>query len=70
LLFQKLVASKKEEQRSDCDARSIYVKNVDYKTEVAELKEHFASCGQVARVTLFRDQVTGHPLGYGDIARE
>ncbi len=57
-------AKKKEEQQSDSDARSIFVKNVEYKTEPAQLKEHFAKCGEISRITIFRDPVTRHPLGY------
>ena len=49
---------------SSPDTRSIYVKNVEYRTQPGELKEHFANCGTITRVTVFKDPVTGHPLGY------
>ncbi|MDR3736386.1 MAG: hypothetical protein P4L10_12720 [Acidobacteriaceae bacterium] len=59
-----VVEKLKEEQQSDSDSRSICVKNVDYKTEPNELKEYFGTCGGVARITIFRDPITHHPLGY------
>lgn len=56
-------ARREEKEQSDLDARSIYVKNVEYKTKPEELKEHFLAAGQVVRLTIFRDPVTRHPLG-------
>ena len=56
-------AKKKADQQSDSDSRSIFVKNVDYKTEPAQLKEHFVKCGEISRITIFRDPMTRHPLG-------
>ena len=56
-------ARREEKEQSDLDARSIYVKNVEYKTKPEELKEHFLSAGEVIRITIFRDPITRHPLG-------
>ncbi len=52
-----------EEKANEVDLRSIYVKNVEYKVDSNMLKEHFASCGGITRVTIKRDPMTGHPLG-------
>ncbi len=40
------------------------MKNVEYKTEASELREHFMPCGTISRITIFKDPATGHPLGY------
>ena len=50
--------------QDDVDARSIFVKNVDYAADPKELKEHFANCGTINRVTILCDPVTGHSFGY------
>jgi len=55
---------KKAEEQNDSDARSVYVRNVEYKTSTTQLKEHFAKCGEINKITIFRDPITRHPLGY------
>ena len=47
----------------DPDLRSVYVKNVEYKAEPHDLKEHFQECGDIMRVTILCDRVTGQALG-------
>jgi RNA recognition motif-containing protein len=42
----------------DADERSVFVKNVDYSAEPAELVDHFKECGDVKRVTILYDKVT------------
>ena len=42
----------------DVDERSIFVKNVDYSSDPAELKDHFKECGEVKRVTILYDRMT------------
>jgi len=53
--------------KEEVDSRSIYVGNVDYSANPEELKEHFASCGTINRVTILCDKFTGHPKGYAYI---
>lgn len=47
----------------DPDARSVFVKNVDYGADVDQLKEHFKLCGDVVRVTIRKCPRTQQPLG-------
>jgi RNA recognition motif-containing protein len=47
----------------DPDARSVFVKNVDYAADEAQLIEHFKLCGEIARVTIRKDHRTSQPLG-------
>lgn len=47
----------------DADERSVFVKNVDYSAEPAELVDHFKECGDVKRVTILYDKVTQQPKG-------
>ena len=63
-----MIEIKTEEQQNAADAKSVFVKNVDYKTDPTELKEHFASCGTISRITIVKDQMTGHPLGYNKLS--
>jgi len=49
---------------SDADLRSIFVGNVDYSVTEQDLKDYFALCGEINRVTIIRDKHTGHPKGY------
>eukprot|EP00918_Siedleckia_nematoides_P102292 GHVU01223500.1.p1 GENE.GHVU01223500.1~~GHVU01223500.1.p1 ORF type:complete len:252 (+),score=27.47 GHVU01223500.1:88-843(+) len=51
----------------ESDLRSVYVGNVDYGSDPVQLREHFASCGAVTRVTILVDKYTGHPKGYAYI---
>ena len=48
----------------DADERSIFVKNVDYSADPAELKEHFGECGEVKRITIPVDKFSNQPKGY------
>lgn len=50
-------------QVDEADKRSIFVKNVDYKTEKNEIIEHFKTCGNIIRVTIIYDKFTQHPKG-------
>jgi RNA recognition motif-containing protein len=47
-----------KEDQDDADERSVFVKNVDYSAEPAELKDHFKECGEVKRVTIPVDKVS------------
>ncbi|KAM0904639.1 hypothetical protein ACQ4PT_017897 [Festuca glaucescens] len=49
--------------KSEVDARSIYVGNVDYTCLPEEVQQHFEDCGTVNRVTILTDNF-GHPKGY------
>ena len=52
-----------QDKREDVDARSVFVGNVDYAATPEEVQAHFASCGQILRVTILCDKITGHPKG-------
>ncbi|ESO11203.1 hypothetical protein HELRODRAFT_183444 [Helobdella robusta] len=56
--------------RSEIDARSIWIDNVDYGTSVRELKEHFLNCGAIIRVTILLDKYSGKPKGFAYIEFE
>lgn len=56
--------SKTEEEKRDVDSRSIYVGNVDYGATPLELQQHFASAGEVQRVTIMVNKFTGQPKGF------
>ncbi|KAK1696102.1 hypothetical protein QYE76_012799 [Lolium multiflorum] len=49
--------------KSEVDARSIYVGNVDYTCLPEEVQQHFEDCGTVNRVTILTDNF-GYPKGY------
>jgi len=53
-----------ENVEAEADTKSVFVKNVEYKTDQSELREHFASCGTITRITIKKDGLTGHSLGY------
>ena len=36
---------------------------VDYGATPEEIQQHFASCGNINRVTILCDKFTGHPKG-------
>lgn len=42
----------------DTEERSVFVKNVDYSSEPAELKDHFKECGEIKRITILFDKMT------------
>ena len=52
-----------QDKREDVDARSVFVGNVDYAATPEEVQAHFASCGQILRVTILCDKITGLPKG-------
>ncbi|XP_051217293.2 polyadenylate-binding protein 1-like [Lolium perenne] len=52
-----------EWDKSEVDARSIYVGNVDYACFPEEVQQHFKDCGTINRVTILTDDF-GHPKGY------
>ena len=47
----------------DPDERSIFVKNVDFSADNAQLSEHFKECGEIVRVTIRKNNQTGNSLG-------
>lgn len=53
--------------KADANSRSVYVGNVDYQVTVEELRDHFAACGNISRVTIMMNKQTGAPMGYGFI---
>ena len=53
-----------EGDNDDPDLRSVYVKNVEYSADPETIKDHFQEWGEINRVTIIWDRVTGHPLGY------
>eukprot|EP00922_Rhytidocystis_sp_ex-Travisia-forbesii_P051424 GHVS01076322.1.p1 GENE.GHVS01076322.1~~GHVS01076322.1.p1 ORF type:complete len:229 (-),score=65.13 GHVS01076322.1:42-662(-) len=48
----------------EVDRRSVYVGNVDYSATPHELQDHFKSCGNINRITIMVDKMTGHPKGF------
>ena len=55
------------QQSSEQDARSVYVKNVDYSSTKEEVTEFFKSCGKITRVSIICDKYTGNPKGFAYI---
>lgn len=55
------------EEKSDVDARSIYVGNVDYEASPEELQKHFQSVGVINRVTILLNKFTSQPKGFAYI---
>jgi len=53
--------------KADANSRSVYVGNVDYQVTVEDLRDHFAACGNISRVTIMMNKSTGAPMGYGFI---
>ena len=45
-----LIANKDSEE--DRDAKSVFVKNVNYNAEKKEIEEHFADCGEIKLITI------------------
>ena len=43
---------------NDPDERSVFVKNVDYSADEAQLTDHFKLCGEIVRVTIRKDHRT------------
>ncbi|CAM9012501.1 unnamed protein product [Wickerhamomyces anomalus] len=59
--------SETQEEKSDVDARSVYVGNVDYDSSPEELQKHFQSVGVINRVTILLNKFTGQPKGFAYI---
>ena len=51
-------ASQTGDAGNDPDERSVFVKNVDYGADEAQLSEHFKLCGDIVRVTIRKDHRT------------
>ncbi|XP_039080243.1 embryonic polyadenylate-binding protein 2 [Hyaena hyaena] len=51
-------------EKVESDHRSVYVGNVDYGGTAEELEAYFNPCGEVHRVTILCDKLSGHPKGY------
>jgi len=49
--------------QDDPDERSVWVKNVDFSADDAQLTEHFKDCGEIVRVTIKKHPNTGQSLG-------
>lgn len=47
----------------DPDERSIFVKNVDFAADEAQLTDHFKECGEIVRVTIRKNPHTNFSLG-------
>ncbi|OIR58391.1 MAG: RNP domain-containing protein [Amphiamblys sp. WSBS2006] len=56
--------------KSEGDARSIYVGNVDYGTLADELRRLFEQCGTIRRLNIMTDKWTGHPKGFAYVEFE
>nr|XP_044986530.1 polyadenylate-binding protein 2-like [Jaculus jaculus] len=52
------------QEKTEADARSVHVDNVDYGATAQALEAHFHACGSVLRVSILCDRVTGHPKGF------
>lgn len=52
-----------KEELDDADERSVFVKNVDYSADAQELKDHFQECGEIKRVTIPVDKLSGQAKG-------
>nr|XP_044986520.1 polyadenylate-binding protein 2-like [Jaculus jaculus] len=55
------------QEKTQADARSVHVGNVDYGATAQALEAHFHACGSVLRVSILCDRVTGHPRGFAYI---
>lgn len=56
-------SAKQASANDDPDERSVFVKNVHFKTTVQELKEHFKECGNIVRITIPVDKASGSAKG-------
>ena len=54
-----------QEARMQSDQRSICIKAVEHAATLAELEAHFAGCGEIKRVFIKNDKLTGRSMGYG-----
>ncbi|CAD5220570.1 unnamed protein product [Bursaphelenchus okinawaensis] len=51
------------EEKQACDAKSVFVGNVDYSATPQSLERHFQNCGKIERVTILSDKFRGTPKG-------
>ena len=49
--------------QDDPDERSVFVRNVDFSADDAQLTEHFKECGEIIRVTIKKDPQTARWSG-------
>ena len=56
-----------QEEKTEIDARSVYVKHVDYGVTAKALGNHFRYVGEVNRVTILRNKWNGTPKGFAYI---
>lgn len=50
-------------EEEDPDKRSVFVKNVDFSADDAQLTEHFKECGEIVRVTIRKNPHTHQSIG-------
>ena len=58
------------EKQIELDSRSIFVGNITTEATAETLEEHFKDCGEVVRVTILYNKLTGAPKGYAYIEFE
>ena len=59
-----------EEKKLESNNRSVFVNNVEYKATPEELKNHFSDWGEILRITIKCNKVTGKPKGHAYIEFE
>lgn len=57
-------------KQQEVDSRSVYVGNVDFKTNPEQLENFFNSAGVIERITILFDKYTGLPKGYAYVEFE
>ena len=57
-------ASRIEEEKRENDARSVFIRGLDWNTTSEELTEFLTECGAVERVTMLQDKFTHRPKGH------
>lgn len=58
------------EKQIELDSRSIFVGNITTEATAESLEEHFKDCGEIVRVTILYNKLTGAPKGYAYIEFE
>ncbi|CDO93888.1 unnamed protein product [Kluyveromyces dobzhanskii CBS 2104] len=58
------------EKQIELDSRSIFVGNITTEATAETLEEHFKGCGEIVRVTILYNKVTGAPKGYAYVEFE
>jgi len=54
---------KARDAQAAADSRSVFVNNVDFNATEADIRAHFASAGDITRVTILVDKFTRRPRG-------